>query len=276
MLETVNKDPKELTFDDFTNFMAEYSYKPNGEQKVSSCLIMQYHALKCYSTYLFEAGVISKNYMESIKRPKAITSQKTLEKREKSFLTPTEIKVYLDAVKNGVGSSNARKRQMRERDYAIIVIFLTTGIRKSALIKLDVDNVDFENRVLWVTDKGSKVHPYILGDEAIEALKAWLKKRHEALKGNETNALFVTQYGLRMQRYAIEDVVNKYAIDIKGKNITPHKLRATYGTQLYNKTKDIYFVQQAMGHSSPTTTERYVRGQNNVTRQAADIMGKLL
>ena len=64
---------------------------------------------------------------------------------------------------------------------------------------------------------------------------------------------------------------------IEGKNITPHKLRATYGTQLYNKTGDLYMVQECMGHSSPTTTELYIRGKKNKNAQAAaEIMTKIL
>ena len=61
--------------------------------------------------------------------------------------------------------------------------------------------------------------------------------------------------------------------DIK---FSPHKLRATYGTQLYDKTRDIYLVQQCMGHSSPKTSELYVRGQKNSSREkAADIMAQI-
>ena len=63
---------------------------------------------------------------------------------------------------------------------------------------------------------------------------------------------------------------------INGKNITPHKLRATYGTQLYNKTGDIYFVQQCMGHTNPKTTELYVRERKQNTKRASDIMDKLI
>ena len=65
-------------------------------------------------------------------------------------------------------------------------------------------------------------------------------------------------------------------VDIDGKNITPHKLRATYGTQLYNKTGDIYFVQECMGHSNPKVTELYVRDKKENTKRAGDIMDKLL
>ena len=79
-----------------------------------------------------------------------------------------------------------------------------------------------------------------------------------------------------MDQSTIYRIVNKYAKDIEGKHITPHKLRATYGTHLYDKTKDVYLVQSCMGHSNPKTTEMYIRGQNNNNRKtAADIMSKI-
>lgn len=277
MLDYLGKEPSELTFDDYISYMAYSSVKPDGTPKTSSFAIGQYHALKNYSTYLYDSGIANKNYMASIKRPKSIESQVTIEKREKGFLTKEELKIYLNAVKNGVGTDNAKacQQKMKERDLAIIMVFLTTGIRKSAMVKLDVSNIDFQERVLWVTDKGSKVKAYKLNDATIEALLHWIAVRKFIFPDCETDALFLTKYGLRLKGDGIKQIVMKYAVDINGKHITPHKLRATYGTQLYEATKDIYFVQRAMGHSSPSTTERYVRGQQNVTKQASDIMGNL-
>lgn len=79
-----------------------------------------------------------------------------------------------------------------------------------------------------------------------------------------------------MSNNAISDVVKKYTVNINGKNITPHKLRATYGTMLYNKTKDIYFVQDCMNHSSASTTALYIRDEDDQSkREAASIMGNL-
>lgn len=277
MLDYLNKKPAELTFDDYVEYMAVNSTKDDGTPKTSSFAVLQYHALKNYSTYLFESGVAAKNYMTSIKRPKAIDSQKTIEKRSIGFLTKEELKIYISAVKDGVGSDHAKvcQRRTKERDIAIILIFLTTGIRKSAMVKLDVNNIDFEKRVLWVTDKGSKVHAYKLNDATFDAIVSWLNRRKELFGNTNEEALFLTKYGKRLKDDGIKQIVMKYAVNINGKHITPHKLRATYGTQLYEATKDIYFVQRAMGHSSPSTTERYVRGQNDVTKEASDIMGNL-
>ena len=278
LLHDLHKKPNELGFDDFTYFMSSTAYDENGEAKTSSFMIQQYHALKLYNEYLVKVNILPVNYMDSIARPKPIESQKTIEKRAKSFLTKEELKVYLEAVREGVGTENAKRCQMRmkERDYAIILVFLTTGIRRSAMQSLDVDNVDLKNHTLWVTDKGGKVKDYQLNKGTEDAIVAWLKRRDEVLNGKQTTALFLNQYGDRLKDDGLCAIVTKYACDINGKHITPHKLRATYGTQLYEATKDIYFVQKAMGHNSPTTTERYIRGQADVTKQASDIMGSLL
>lgn len=277
MLDYVKKNPSDLTFDDYTEYLSYISVKSDGTAVTSSYMIQQYHSLKNYSLYLFETGVSSKHYMQAVKRPKPIESQKTIEKRNNSYLTKEEIKIYLNAVKNGVGTDKAKacQKKMKARDYAIIMVFLTTGIRESALIKLDVNSINHQNRTLIVTDKGSKVKTYMLNDVAYKAICEWIIYRNIMFSNTDEDALFLSQYGLRLKRAGLTDIVTKYAVDINGKHITPHKLRATYGTQLYEATRDIYFVQKAMGHSSPATTERYVRGQNDVTKEASDIMGNL-
>lgn len=276
-LDYIQKDPSEITMSDFVEFIAEKSVRKDGKEVTSSYIIQVYHSLKNYSTYLFDNGVISKNHMLFVKRPKSIESQMTLEKREKGYLNKTELKIYMSAVREGVGSSKARKYQARtkERDYAIIMIFLTTGIRCSALMKLDITDIDFNNKTLMVTDKGRKVHSYQLNDATLEAISEWLELRPKFMV-DDSPALFLNKYGQRMQRDGIKDITTKFAVNIKGKNITPHKLRATYGTQLYEATKDIYFVQKAMGHSGPSVTERYIRGQKGITKTASDIMSKLI
>lgn len=276
-IETVGKTPEELILDDFNYYMMKCRVKQNGEPTTNSFIITRYHAIKTYSKYLFISKTIKEDYMQMIPRPKTQDSQQTILKREISYLDKTEIKVFLDAVRTGVGTAHAKKLQAkwRTRDYSIMLVFLTTGIRVSALAALDVNDVNFEKNELWVTDKGNKVKCYQLNQVTIQALKAWMVDRN-VLANFDENGLFVTQYGVRMMPEAYRELVKKYAVDINGKHITPHKLRATYGTQLYEATNDIYFVQKAMGHSSPTVTERYIRGQGNVTAQASDIMSDLI
>ena len=267
------KEPKELEFDDFIDFMSH-----DSSSITNGYLILRYHALKTFCSYLYDTNVITYNYMMKIPRPKSSESKKTIEKREKGFLTSEEIKIVLKNIENDVKlhTTMKYKMSMKERDMAIVLVFLTTGIRKSALVKLDLKDIDLENKTLWVTDKGNKVRNYVLNDKTIEAIKNWLIKRPKYFNENSNDALFLNKYGKRFGAEGIDEIIKKYTYNIEGKQISAHKLRATYGTQLYEATKDIYFVQKAMGHSSPTTTERYIRGQHDTTKKASDIMESLL
>ena len=112
-------------------------------------------------------------------------------------------------------------------------------------------------------------------DELVYDIEEWLSIRAKEIKDDE-QALFISNRRRRMDQLSISNVVKKYSKVIEDKHITPHKLRATYGTQLYNETGDIYFVQECMGHSNPKTTELYVRGKKKNMKKASDIMSKML
>ena len=217
--------------------------------------------------------------MLSVERPMSKESQKTIDKREKGYLTKREIGKYMNSIKEGSGSDRAinKQKEWKERDLFIILLFLNTGMRCSALCKLDIDDIDFESKLLRVTDKGSKVNEYFLSDELLDCAIKWINKRNDIMKTEDDVALFVSNQKKRMCQRAVSNVVNKYACCIEGKNITPHKLRATFGTQIYNNTHDIYLVQQAMNHSSPTTTERYIRGKKNNNKMiASNVMADII
>ena len=275
-IKKVNKPTEELTFDDFSNYIAGLEYKENGEPITSSYRIAVYSALKKFNKYLYTTKRISENYMLGIERPKPIESQTTIEKREKGFLTKNEVAKYIKTVENhDVKSKRRQNSYWSKRDLVIIKVFLNTGIRCSALSKLDISSVDLKNKTLIVTDKGSKVKLYDLTDEVIENLKEWIEIRN-SITTDDVSALFISNRKRRMDPITIYNVVNKYSKDIKDKHITPHKLRATYGTQLYNETGDIYFVQDCMGHKDPRTTELYVRGKKQNLKKASDIMGRII
>lgn len=275
-VDRVNKPVEELTLDDFSNYIAELEYKDNGEPITSSYRIAVYSALKKFNNYLFATKRISENYMLYIERPKPIENQTTIEKREKGFLTKKEITKYIQTVEdNSINKYRQVGQIWNKRDMVIIKVFLNTGIRCSALSKLDITNVDFENKTLIVTDKGRKVKLYDLSDEIVEELKEWVSIRKNDIKDSES-ALFISNRRRRMDQVSIYNVVNKYSKNIKNKHITPHKLRATYGTQLYNETGDIYFVQDCMGHKNPKTTELYIREKKQNMKKASDIMSKII
>lgn len=273
-LTNVDKNINELNVDDFSLFLLKKQKNICGEKTTSSYKIDVYSALKKYGNYLVASNQLQVNPVNYIDRPKAIESQKTINKRENGFLSKEEIPQYIHNVNVGAGSliSKSRQKEWKERDMAIVQLFLNTGIRCSALMKIDLDDINFQTKTLSVTEKGSKAKTYTLSDELINIINSWLLKRKIILNGIESSALFISNQRTRMVQSSISRIVKKYADGINGKHITPHKLRATYGTQLYDHTNDIYFVQKCMNHSNPKTTELYIRGGDNQTEKASEIM----
>lgn len=274
---TNNKSFDNLTLDDFTGFLTESRYNFDGSKATSSKLIVTYSALKKFGKYLVASGQLQSNPMDHVDRPKPVESQETIKKRETGYLDKKEINKFVKNVNNGIGSSRSKLRQekWKERDLAIIMIFLNTGMRRSALVSLDMTDINFENRTITVTDKGSKVTTYDLSEELMNIILNWIMKRDEILGDIFEDALFISNRKQRISSDSVRDIVRKYASNIEGKNISPHKLRATFGTQVLNATGDLYLTQQAMGHRSPKTTELYIRGQKNPTKKTSEIMKNL-
>ncbi len=256
----------ELSVDDYNAYLAKI------KSKKASSKIDAYHALQKYSKYLKSKGVCREDYMKYIDRPKRIELQETAEKRETGFLTKSEAKrLVMNSTYNN--DHRATADIWKARDYCILMIFLNTGIRCSALYKLDISDIDLNEHTIRVLEKGDKSRKIYISDTTVLAIKRWLEYRKRYLGDLKEDALIISNRRTRMTTESIYVLIKKLGADIKGKNISPHKLRATFGTQLYNKTHDVYFVQQAMGHSNPKTTEIYIRGQKNETsKKASDLM----
>jgi len=275
-LNATNKSLDTLRLDDWTRYAAQQKKFTSGNQ------ISKYSAVKRFAEYLVVSERNERNFMSGAKRPKYIETQEQIEKREEGFLTPTEIKKVIQDIEYGIGNNRMLwfQEEYRSRDMAIVLLLLSTGIRASALINLNVEDVDFEEATITVTDKGDKVNKHNLPETTMIILKKWLIKREELLqKANITDehALFISKWKKRFSYNGLNKLVCKYCSTAVGRKITPHKLRATYGTILYNKTHDIEFVRQQMNHSSVITTQRYIRGNGKENRKkAADIMGGVI
>ena len=272
-MDYANKNPEDLTIDDYTIFLGELEAKG----KTASYRIVTYAALKKFSMYLKANQINDRNPMQYVSRPKAVESIKTKSKREKGFLTKKEIVNIKTMIEEGITSDLTYVKQpyAKDRDLAIFTIFLNTGIRCSALCKLDLDDINYDRHSIIVIDKGSKVNEYPLSNDVWNYLMNWIKTR-ETMDPKDKEALFINKNRGRMGYNGVYDLIKKYTSHLSSKNITPHKLRATYGTQLYKATHDIHFVQKAMGHNSPQTTALYVRGNNDTTKKASEIMNNII
>ena len=185
-----------------------------------------------------------------------------------------EVTRLLDSVDSGEGLGTrqaAFHEKTRLRDLAIMTLFLGTGIRISELVGLDVDDLDFNVNGFKITRKGGSQTILYFSDEVADALLAWLDERAKYEELDEVPALFVSLQKKRMSVRSVELLVKKYAqIVTPLKKITPHKLRSTYGTELYRETGDIYVVAEVLGHKDINTTKRhYAAISDDIKRDAA-------
>ena len=158
------------------------------------------------------------------------------------------------------------------RDTAIITLFLGTGIRVSELVGIDIDDLDFTINGFIVTRKGGNQTILYFPESVAEALKSYLNERMqiEAVEGHE-NALFLSLQRRRITQRAVENLVKKYAsvaAPLK-KKISPHKLRSTFGTSLYQETGDIYLVADVLGHSDVNTTRKHYAAMSDMRKREA-------
>jgi site-specific recombinase XerD len=163
----------------------------------------------------------------------------------------------------------------RKRDIAIITLLLGTGMRVSECVGLDVSHLDFTTGGVRVTRKGGDEMVLYFGDEVETALIAYLEARENMPpKEGHENALFLSMQNRRITERAIENLVKKYAnLVTKLKNISPHKLRSTFGTSLYAETGDIYLVANVLGHTDVNTTRKhYAKMDDTHRRKAANVV----
>jgi site-specific recombinase XerD len=206
-----------------------------------------------------------------------VSSVKTKEKNIIK-LEVDEVANMLDNVEYGTMVQSAHQKAYSEqnklRDLSLLTLFLGTGIRVSELVGIDVDDVDFRTNSFVVTRKGGNKSVLYFASEVAKSLQEYLVERAEFVKerGLDTNALFLSMQGKRISVRAVENLVKKYAKQVSPlKKITPHKLRSTFGTQLYRETQDIYVVAEVLGHKDVNTTKKhYAQTSEDIKRAAAN------
>lgn len=185
-----------------------------------------------------------------------------------------EVSKLLDNVEIGEGLSPkqlALQKKTRKRDIAILTLFLGTGIRISELVGIDLDDIDFNINGFKITRKGGNQTILYFSQEVADTLQDYICERNSNEKLAKEPALFVSLQDKRITVRAVQNLVKKYAsITTPLKHITPHKLRSTYGTNLYKETNDIYVVAEVLGHKDINTTKKhYAAISDEIKRNAA-------
>ena len=241
---------------------------PTLVQNYELGIMRKLSSIRSYFDYLFRNEIIPAN----------VASMVTLPKRHEKpilYLEPDEVQRLMDAVVSGEGLSDRQKKYLnltKKRDIAILMVFLGTGIRVSELVGLDIDHLDFTQNAFMVTRKGGNQVILYYPDTVKETLENYLMERETvpALPGHEY-ALFLSLQRRRITSRAVENLVKKYAqiaAPLK-KRISPHKLRSTFGTTLYQQTGDIYLVSDALGHADVNTTKRHYAALKDSKRREA-------
>ncbi len=238
----------------------EFTNSENGKKRKIAAIRSMYN-------YFFKTDRIKTNAPSKINTPKS---------HEKAIirLEPNEVKQMLDVVEDGEKLTKAQKKfhdKTKVRDTAIVTLLLGTGIRVSECVGLDIEDIDFNTNGIRIHRKGGNESIVYFGQEVEDALKAYLSQRNliVANSGHE-EALFLSLQNRRITVRAVENLVKKYASNVTTlKKITPHKLRSTFGTNLYNETGDIYLVADVLGHKDVNTTRKHYAAQSDANRRHA-------
>lgn len=224
-------------------------------------------SLRSFYNYYFKNEMIDTNPAVKVDMPKI--HDKTITR-----LDVDEVAQLLDEVESGENLTKRQKtwhERTKTRDLALLSLMLGTGIRVSECVGLDLDDVDLKNNGVKVHRKGGAEVVVYFGDEVRTALCGYLAERGNvtAAEGHE-NALFLSMQNRRLNVRSVENLVKKYAKIVTSlKNITPHKLRSTYGTNLYQETGDIYLVADVLGHKDVNTTRKHYAAIEDERRRKA-------
>ena len=261
----------QLTVTDLEEYMEylKYRFNENNKEVINKerGIMRKISSLKSFYNYFFRVEKIKTNPAALVRLPK-------LHDKEIIRLDIDEVAMLLDEVEQGENLTDRQKAyhdRTKVRDLALLTLLLGTGIRVSECVGLDIHDVDFKNGGIHIHRKGGKGVTVYFGAEVEDALNDYLAERQQIdpEPGSE-NALFLSMQRKRMNVRSVENLVKKYAkIVTPLKKITPHKLRSTYGTNLYRETGDIYLVADVLGHSDVNTTKKHYAALEDERRRSA-------
>lgn len=263
-----------VDIEEYLEFLKVYQ-DPNGKIRTNDerGIHRKLSSLRSFYLYYSKRKMIKNN-------PTIVVDLPKLHQKQIIRLDPDEVAELLDLVEFGGKDLTGMKKVYYEknklRNLAIFTLLLGTGIRVSECVGLDLEHVDFKNNRIKIIRKGGKEDYVYFGDEVEKALMDYIEQSRnqiQAVQGHE-GALFLSIQRKRMSVKAIENLVSDTAKQVtRFKHITPHKLRSTYGTNLYKETGDIYLVAEVLGHNDVNTTRKhYAALDEDRKRQAAKVV----
>ena len=214
-------DTTPMMINDFLAFLMSFrDYKATTLQRIIS-------SLSSFYRYCYTQGAVDSNPLAAIDRPK-------IKEKELRYLKHNQVLSLFNSINN-------------ERDRLIIRTIYATGVRVSELCSINIEDIDFEDRIIRVKGKGGKIRTVFIDEETLQDINHYTS-------GRISGPLFEGQLGKNISPRTVQHIFERYAPT----GITPHKIRHSYASELYRRSKNLRVVQENLGHSSIQTTEVYL------------------
>jgi site-specific recombinase XerD len=215
---------------DFLSFVSTtQTYKPKTFHRIISTLSSFYR-------FLYTQGAVSANPLTGVDRPR-------IKHQEVKYLKHNQVLRLLDSIED-------------LRDKLIVRTIYATGVRVSELCNMNIEDIDFDEHTIRIRGKGDKMRTVFVDDDTLEELLKFIGTRI-------AGPVFVGQQGKNISSRAIQHIFKNYAPP----GITPHKIRHSYASELYKRSKNLRVVQENLGHTSIKTTEIYLHTDIDERRQ---------
>lgn len=249
---------KKVTLDDIHAFLF---YLSNNYQSKAATRARKVSSIRVFFNYLSnKTNLLDKNPAQNLETPK-------LEKRMPKYLT-------LDDSKKLLETAMSESDRNKERDFAIITLFLNCGMRLSELVGINIKDINFKDEKMNVIGKGNKERTIYLNKACLNAVEGYIKVRpKDGVKFDSRDALFLSERKERISnrtvQYIVKQELRKSGLDINKYSV--HKLRHTAATLMYKYGNvDIRALQELLGHESISTTEIYTHVDNSQIRKAVE------
>lgn len=257
---------KHISPSDVENYMISLETREtkDGIKRTGDDILQsRWSSLNTFFEWTMKRGYIDKNPMGIVSRPKNNTEHRV------NYLTKTEINKLMRAV-----DKNPNK-VMALRNKAAISLALATGLRVSALLNMNVYDVDFENSLIKVIEKRQKIREIYIGENIKTMLQEWIEVRNDVFADVDTAALFVSQKRDRWSVDSFSEMLEGACASAGIKRVTPHKLRASAACALAKAGVPVKAIAKQLGHSSTQVTMRYIDVFEEDSEKAKGILDNL-
>ena len=239
-LEEINVKLREIDNIVLRGFLARLQEKKNKKSTVARKLA----AIRSFLQFCMKKRWVEDNPAKVVATPKQ-------EKHVPSFLSEDEMAKFLDLPDS--------RQPLDLRDKCVLELLYATGIRVSELVGINLEDVDFMERLIRIRGKGKKERLVPFGKKAEDSLSAYIRARVQLNKGEvDENAMFLNYRGERLTARSVERIVDKYIrITALRRKISPHSLRHSFASHLLSRGADLRVIQELLGHESLATTQKY-------------------